>query len=70
MTGSYVYAADVGKVYTLAKSTGAIQTFTTHITLGEIFDIAALADRIIFVGGFHDIESVAQSNVAEFLGTP
>jgi hypothetical protein len=70
VTGSYVYAADVGKVYTLAKSTGAIQSFTTSQTNGTIFDMAALTDRIIFVGSWHDINAVAQSTVAEFLGTP
>ncbi|HEU0030030.1 MAG TPA: hypothetical protein VFQ53_05315 [Kofleriaceae bacterium] len=70
VTDNYVYAADVGKTYTLDASTAAIQTFSPRTINGEIFDYLALPDRLILVGSFHDIDNVAQSNVAEYLGTP
>ncbi len=70
VSGSYVYVNDVGKIDTVDKTSGALASFTTRILNGTIDEIIPLADRILFLGGFHDIDNVAQQDVAEYLGTP
>ena len=69
-TGSYVYAEDYGTIHTLSKSSGALQTFSPRVVNSRINSIIPLSDRLLLLGGFHDIDYIAQENVAEYMGTP
>jgi hypothetical protein len=70
VSGGFVYTDDTGTIRTFSKSTGALETFSPRILNGVVTTILPLSDRLILTGGFDDIDNVAQSNVAEYLGTP
>jgi hypothetical protein len=37
---------------------------------GRTTAIFPLSDRLLLVGAFHDIDSIGQQNIAEYMGTP
>jgi hypothetical protein len=65
-----VYTDDTGTVRVFSKASGALETFSPRILNGAIRTFIPQTHRLLATGSFANIASVAQSNVAEFAGTP